>query len=482
MQSLKYLLGNFGDNSWLLWEGLRLKYNSYNSTYYGLYGFENTDTNLEPLIYKPFLFLAKYINALDLWNIYIVLFLLLSIYFAFKYLYSEKKNIFLAILFSIIWVSNSYFSIHSRDHLSLLAIFLYPIYMNLITELSYKKLFYKYSLIATSLLVSAYIGVFLLFGNIFWSIYNFIKKRNTTTNLDLFLSISVPLFISYFLKVTFSASAREIDNFLIFSSKPWNFIIQSQRALFNISDFEKYLPKNNIFFTYFDNEHSVTYFSLILITIFIYQTIKGKIKFTKNLYFLIFLIGISFPPYIAIKGINIYLPSYLFYELFPQLRVLSRINIFSFLIFLKIIYDSISFENLSKSKKYLVYFILILSILDLQTNYKVSKIQNNNVYEFLKNQTDIKSQVIFYPYDIADESIKNMIYFQRKVINPSGYEVNNFNSKEFTKNLSCEEIKKYPIGTENLFLIEKVGFDILTNDKKYILSNNELQLFEVTCK
>ncbi len=72
MESPKLLLGNIGDNTWLLWEGLRNKFQVYDNTFFGLNGISDYNLTSEPIIIYPFLFLSKFINAIDLWNVFII--------------------------------------------------------------------------------------------------------------------------------------------------------------------------------------------------------------------------------------------------------------------------------------------------------------------------------------------------------------------------------------------------------------------------
>ena len=79
-----------------------------------------------------------------------------------------------------------------------------------------------------------------------------------------------------------------------------------------------------------------------------------------------------------------------------------------------------------------------------------------------------------------------MIFIQRKIINPAGYTFieNNFSAKEFTQNLSCTNIKSYPINTDNLYLInfnttEKI--DLEKNNLEKVLEENKITLSKIKC-
>ena len=80
-----------------------------------------------------------------------------------------------------------------------------------------------------------------------------------------------------------------------------------------------------------------------------------------------------------------------------------------------------------------------------------------------------------------------MIFIQRKIINPAGYTSieNNFSAKDFTQNLSCNNIKSYPINADNLYLInfdttEKMNIE--SNNLEKIMDENKNTLYKINCQ
>jgi len=483
-----YLLGNFGDNSWLLWEGLRRKYDLYTSSDLGLFGYSNNSLITEPLTYYPFLFLSNYINAILLWNIFIILFTGASFYFSYK-LIKKNSHKFDSILLSLIWISNSYFSFHSREHLSLMAGFLFPIY--LLLEERHKKpaLIFKYLFLIIALGISNYIGVFLIFINSSYSVYKYFKERNRLNLFNLAAGVSFCLSLSAGLKYQFPNIERNIDNFLIFSFKPWHLLIQPERALVNLYNTENYLNfKNNILFTYFENEHSTSFFGfiiLILLGLALWRKYKDNFD---NLFLLASTLIISLPPIVTIKNLNIYTPSYIFYFLFDQFRVTSRFNIFSFLIVLLII--SSLFKDLGQNIKIKIVKVLltILIILEIFVPFKITNTNSDTeIYKYLRESTTRDSQIIVYPYEVTNLAFKDMIFIQRKIINPAGYTSieNNFSAKEFTQNLSCSNIKNYQLNSNNLYLLYLKSSEQLNIDKNNlnkIMEENQNILYKINCQ
>ena len=84
-----------------------------------------------------------------------------------------------------------------------------------------------------------------------------IKTKSKNLYLETDISIIFTILVSFAIKFSFPTAQRNIDNFLIFSAKPWDFFIQPSKSLINYTEFQSVLPKNNIYFNYFENEHSV---------------------------------------------------------------------------------------------------------------------------------------------------------------------------------------------------------------------------------
>lgn len=492
MKEFCCLIGNFGDNSWILWEGLRLKYNLYDYSYFGLYGMDfNYLKNLvEPLTYLPFLFLSKFINTYYVWNFFVIFFIFLSGLFSYLFLIKKtsKTN---AILLSLLWISSSYFSIHSRDHLSLLAAFLYPIYLIVSLVTNKKDLIIKYIFLVLTFLISIYISVFLIFINFFSSIYEFVKDKSKIKLLDLILSITLLLGLSFSLKIAFPDTSKNIDNFLIFSYKPWHSFDRPDNLAINFidtSDLINFDIKNNIYFNYFEFEHSVGYFGLLFLLFFTYTLIKYWNKLDKKIFYLLIVsLLISLPPVIYFKGITFYTPSYLFFLLFDQFRILARINIFSFLLMI-IIFSSLLDYNKIFKNIFVKVFIFLIFIIDIFFPYKLSSITgyDQNFYERILGKTSKDSLIILFPYDNELNLYKEMQFLPRKFVNPKDYLSTSpkFNSAEFTQNLSCERINELQISKDTylLYVLGKENEELPKLNLQKIDSSQKLVLYKIECK
>jgi len=438
MEPIKYLLGNFGDNTWLIWEGLRIKTLAYKDSYLGLYGMENQNPISEPLVIYPFLFFSKFINAIDLWNIFVITFLFLNLFFSFLYFKKIIDSKYLAIISSLVFISNSYFSIHSRDHLTLLCVFILPIFLLLNKFDSYRSLVYKYLFLTTSSFISNYLTIFLIFLNFLDAVISYFSDRNNYKKINLIFALVFVISSSIFIKTLFPQLSKNIDNFLIYSFKPWHLITQSPRSLINISDFEKIYPQN-IWFQYFDAEHSVSYFGFTILIIFVIQFIRKKIIFN---------------------------------------------NIFSFFFLIVVILESFKKENLN-DKKYLITILAALAILELFVPLKVSVIKDNKVYNYIRENYKSEKNLVFYPGETPNSKIVDMIYYKVKLINPQNYISGDFNSEEFTKNLSCNNLQKYNLYPEDTLILSTIKYNNILDIKLKPVSEDEeekLILYEIECE
>jgi hypothetical protein len=483
----EYLLGNFGDNSWLLWEGIKNKYGLYSNQDLGLYGYTNNSLITEPFTYYPFLFLSYFVNSIFLWNLFVILFISLSFYFTYI-LFKKNNSRFDSFLFSAVWISNAYFSFHSREHLSLLAGFLFPIYLLIEEGNNKNKLLFKFFFLIFSLGISNYIGVFLVFINFIYSIYKFFSEKNKSNKINLFLSAALCILLSISLKIYFSDIQRNIDNFTIFSFKPWHLLIQPDRALFKIYNFDEiFINKNNILFTYFEVEHSASFFGILVFILLGFSLWKNKNINKKFLILLITTLVITLPPTLTVKGITIFTPSYLFFLLFDQFRVTARFNIFSFLLILLMIGPL--FKSLKDTLKNNLLKILLCLIIFIEifVPFKVTPISTNQeVYKYIRENTKKESLIIIYPYDSTNIVFKDMIFIQRKIVNPYGYEIKekDFSSKIFTRNLSCREINNQSIKTDDLYIVEfqnSEGLKFQNSEIEKLFEEDKVKIYKVNC-
>ena len=174
--------------------------------------------------------------------------------------------------------------------------------------------------------------------------------------------------------------------------------------------------------------------------------------------------------------------------MFNQFRVTSRFSIFSFLLILLII--SSLFKDLGQNIKVKIIKLLftILIIIEIFVPFKITNTNSDSeIYKYLRENTTRDSQIIVYPYEKTNIAFKDMIFIQRKIINPAGYTSieNNFSVKVFTQNLSCTNIRSYPINTNNLYLInfdtsEKI--DLEKDNLEKVLEENKITLSKIKCQ
>ena len=203
---------------------------------------------------------------------------------------------------------------------------------------------------------------------------------------------------------------------------------------------------------YFEAEHSSAYIGLInllLLIVFCFN-LKNHIKNkdTKNLYLklivlLLILSVLTMPPYITIKGINIYLPSYLLASYVPMFRSLVRLSVFvNLIVFILSAVQLQALVDKYKVSKFVLATILILFASELVLPVKFTQVyREKEMYSDLAKINVNHDYIAIYPTARSGEGLLNMPYQQSPLINPPGYirDQIGFNYKDFTDNLPMPE-------------------------------------------
>lgn len=458
------MFGILADNIWVLWESFRLYTGFYDSTYYGPYGDSFHRIFTEPLLWHPYFFLSNFIEPTLLWNSILCLFLILNVIFSykfFKHFFSEK----ISSILSFLWILSPYFSYHAREHLSLTAAFFIPMFLEV--TFFYKETIKKHIILGLisgiALLFTNYLGFFLFFTyGLYYLTYILLNRSlydliNFGKNSVIYGSIFL-VFTSYLFTLNTDSAIpivdRPVEDFFSFSARPWFYLLPPEDNLltgFKTADIiYKIQSSSPLWLTkdYFKSEHTTLYigiFNLILglPSIFYFVKTKNKEKISI-LSLLLLMIVFTLPPFIVIKGVTFYLPSYFIYEFAPAIRVLSRLGIFIYLLFLIFVgYGLKYFYSKSFFKIFLMIFMGV-SILDLYIPYKFSiSHPNPQLFDYLKNEIPYESQLIIFPYSKVNDILYFTYYHQKPIVNPRGYTFNNFSSEDFTKNLTCEKIKTF---------------------------------------
>lgn len=454
----------------------------------------------EPILYHFYFFLAKYIDSIYLYNIFLLTIFTLNFIFIFKFLKLFDFSNLQVFLSTLIISTSTYFSYHFRSHLALINIWVLVYFLIILFSSNFNVKNYYLSfkagvIIAFCSLISNYLGFFgllvlfiYLLIQLFFSFYSssFNYKNLFLNYFIIFLTFSI-FFISFNinylseLRATqnrFSSNydllTRNVGNFFIFTSRPWYYLLPSSDNLIfgkiseNILSFIEinwgnYLTKN-----YFKSEHSASFLGFTnlffgitglyyLFKIKIFKNEKEEYNFENTKLYSIFLITLililfTMPPFINFKGFNIYFPSYLIYETFPMFRVLARLGIIILIFwFIFVNYGYLYFVkkfNLDKNntlKKIFFVCIVFLSINEFFIPFKITNVSNPpEVYKYLKSLGSVNERIFIYPENKTTEAYFWKLEHKMDVINfgTGNYIDNTFYSKDLItqKSSTCEGI------------------------------------------
>lgn len=459
----------------------------------------------EPFIFIPAFLLAKILPTILAYNIIIIGGLVLNFIFAFVF-FKKIFGRFIAFLLSLTFLFSPYFGYRARSHFDLIQF--WPViwfFYILFFSKSLKKSIYL-GILATFILgTSNYLGYFTILSAASFIIWAWllgknklllikIHAKNLLVGLGVF-ALSSFIFAAPYIKANFftpkvkveeSANPkvvnRPLEDFIIFSSRPWYFFIPSvdnpffgrisQSLLNKITLSGNYLTQN-----YFKSEHSTLYLgwinillvsSVLLNTLFSKLTKKIKVPQNENenhfanlptnlsvLILTIFtLLIFTLPPSINLNNKIYYTPSFLLYKAFPMFRVLSRLGVFILFFTLIIvgfgykmaaerIYFSSNNQD-AKSKRLkrvrlVLIFLCLFSICEFFIPVKITQVSNApKVYAYLGKNDPFKSPIVVYPYSKSNEALFWLATHNKALINPRFYyhKETSFNSENFSKTLN----------------------------------------------
>lgn len=484
----EYLIGVVEDNIKLfVYPSLFENFKSC-SSYYGYPNGTCIDSQIffQPLINIPLYSLAKLINPIFLYNLVIVFGMLFNFFFSYRFLKKLYGN-YISILISLIFVFSPYFAYQSRSHYELIQFWPVILFMDI---LFFNKSKYKPLILGLLLTlitgISYYLGFFTILFSILYLLSCFVinpdKRTMFKNNFSaivmggLVFILTSSIFLLPYIKSNYFSSVADIEystdskaikrpfeDYVIFSSRPWYYILPSvdnplfgdfsQNVLNKLSSTDNYLAKN-----YFKSEHSAAYLgwvNLLLATfgiIFVLRKerrVGWKINYNVLLIVLGSLIILTMPPSFILKNVTFYTPSLILFKLFPMFRVLSRMGIS--ILFLTLIFTGFGYLSLIKYLKgrgkgkilahVLMIPIVIFSISEFLIPMKITYVSNPpKVYEYIKNSIQTESPIVVYPYHKTSDAIFWLGEYRQPLINPRSYEniSTNFSSEYFTKELNTE--------------------------------------------
>lgn len=442
----------------------------------------------EPFAFIPAYLLAKLIDPVLSYNLIMIGGLVLNFVFAFRF--SRKLfGGFIALILSAIFLFNPYFAYQSRAHFDLIQF--WPVIWFLDTLLFSKD---KYKAVYLGLLItlitgfSNYLGYFTItFSTLYMAtdtLMKLTKKTCPTLNqvrsvviTTLVFALSSGVFLFPYIKSNFftprirmetnadlKATNRPIEDFVIFSSRPWYYLLPSvdnpffgefsERLLKRLSDGGNYLTQS-----YFKAEHAASYIGWVNLLAalvglsFLKKVKQGHLSYTNSLSILLSCAGLiilTMPPELSFRDSTFYTPSYLLFKVFPMFRVLTRAGVL--ILFLTLIFSGYGYKILisfllgkgfRKRYAYIVtIFLLVLSVMEFYIPIKVTRVGTPpKVYTYLSKGRLIKSPIAVYPYNKTNESLFWMGVHQQPLINPKLYSNRDagFTSENFTSLLTTPQ-------------------------------------------
>lgn len=379
----------------------------------------------------------------------------------------------------LVFSFSSYFWIHLGIHNVLSQIWMFPMFLVILQKVEKKFDLKKSVLFGIFIVILALISnyntyLILVFYTVYMGASVFLRKFQKSRDILKIYLVSIGVFavgivfvlfpyvkLNYFSGIKGSNivirdyAVRPYEDFFSFSSRPWYFVLPpvknpifgdfSKNTLAKIESRGYFLADD-----YFAGEHQGNYFgaTFLIITIIsaVYVLKNGAKKEKQRIYlfglvaFLLFLF--TLPPFFTISGLKIYTPGWFLYKFFPMFRVTARLSIVILLSLLMVFGHSMEFifKNTKKDKKLIMPFMILLLVVTLAETFIPFKVQKLDkapqVYTYLKLQTPPGTKFAVYPLSLADEALFWLPEHERLLVNPRWYKTHDFDSAEYTKNLS----------------------------------------------
>ncbi len=418
---------------------------------------------IESKQYSEFVFfylfeiISRYLNSIFIYNSLLLMLFLIN--FLICYIFFRRFfNKIISFTLTIIFTFSSYTLYKSQNHIVLLNVWILLLYLILSFKLEKKNVIKIFLIIygiafGITTLISNYLAFFgLLFSVIFLGINYLFQLYKSKFDLKLlkeiilklsilYISVLIPiLLVNYnFIQANFlsdSSSAdssfvlkRSIDDFFIFSSRPWYYFLPSvdnpfygeySKNILNYleNDWGSFLAKN-----YFKSEHSASYlgiinFILAILGVFYLRRNKDKIENYTQIVILgitgIVLVLFTMPPYLEFGSFRFYFPSYLIAEFFPMFRVLARLGIL--ILIIQLVFTGYGYIHLFEKFKnfgfkniysYFIGFLLVtVSISEFFIPFKLTDIsQIPDVYNYLKSNSTAGDSIAILPRGKSGEGL-----------------------------------------------------------------------------
>ena len=317
-----------------------------------------------------------------------------------------KPSFWLSLSWSITILTNFYYGYF------LLLLFVLYVFFKLIFEAVFQRRFYLTRNLFLSFLLSTVMTVAIAAPT---TIHVYLDAQKSSASSQSFLRRD-----SY---------QRPFLNLVSLSSRPWDYLLPSaDHPVFGrlVTNIYQWITKaGNDFKTTSGPIHERTIYlgiiNIILLPLSVFflvfrRNFRAKLgpKVGPLLLISLFLIIISFPPYVFVKGQTLYLPSSFLYRFFPMFRTYSRLGIVvlmvATLVSAAVLFYSL--RRLSRSIKLVVLWLIIfVSVFDFLNfpPFKSINLKTPDSYSWLAEQTGNFS-VIEYPQDF---NVAESLFFQR---------------------------------------------------------------------
>lgn len=376
-----------------------------------------------------------------------------------------------SLVWSYAYAVSPYIVLHARSHIDLVQVWLIP--LGLLALLRMYRSFQVKDLLSILVLwvivslISNYYGyiLFIFYGFFFFftlpSVRVHLSARKITSVFLLFI-ISAFSIISIFSLATHIPTqgiflsllglqkielirSRGIEDFVIFSSRPWNYILpppQHPALGFLATHFQSWLESSKDYFLFknpFPSEQGGLYLGLVPF-IFTFWGVRRALRLNKYSRVFLVLFGLflllSLPPMLTLSGHTFFLPSMILVKLFPMFRALSRFSVVTLLIWL--MFSAYGFDELwrklssSKVKVLLAVLTLILISVEFYLPLKSFSTVPPAEYRWLASQPF--ATIMEYPYAAAQASQFWQPVHLKGILNTRSTQKTSFNSEKFTKN------------------------------------------------
>ena len=370
--------------------------------------------------------------------------------------------------YALIFSFSSYIWIQTGVHEELMQIWLVPLFIHLV--LRYKEIGWStkaYAALSAALLlailISNYIGFFLLILFGLFALFDLKNLKSYVVVLFITLASSL-LFLWPFVKLNYLDSsvpkgtsgytARPLEDFVYFSSRPWYFFIPPVKNPW-LGDFSKSvvsrIADTNYFLAddYFPAEHQGNYFGILFflsVLASLIYTMRSRDKKLKREVFE--LVGIAliiyilmFPPFFTLLGKTIWTPSYLLYKTFPIFRVTSRLSVVLLPVLLLILAKVVDYiyEHTEAKRKLLKGFVIVLLFATLAETFIPVKVEYKTnlpaVYTYIGENLPLEAKFAVYPFEKMEDALFWLPVHQRHLMNPRTYYLGDMPTDEFTEML-----------------------------------------------